>query len=398
MKEIYWTKERVFEESKKYDTRSEFAKKSQRAYQVAWANNWLNEMQWLILKLNIWDGEKVLNESKKYKTRTEFQRGSGSAYHYARLNNLLDDMIWLKRPSEFNEFSYCVYVYIDDENKVAYVGLTRNKNDRHYRHTHIINENKLSPVYKYFTNIGKNIPNPKYLEDNISCDDAREKEDYWKNWYSNNGYTMLNKGKTGRNCGSIGGMSPKWSKKKVFEESKKYTSKKEFEIGCVTAYYKAWKNKWLKDMYWLIPQKRVLNKELIFNEAKKYTSLNDFHINSPSKYSMAIRYNLLKDMTWLKYNHTFFTDDDVIKESKKYTMKCNFKKYSPKEYSYAVRHKLLEQMTWLQSKIKKWTKEEIIEESKKYKTKMELYRGNNSAYTYAWKNHMLDDLYPKEVD
>ena len=345
----YWTKEKVFEESKKYKTRKEFSNNSKYAYLVAWKNKWLDDMVWISNTLQKWNKESVINESKKYKTRSDFERGSGSAYHFARLHNLLDEMTWLNRPEKINGFIYCVYVYIDEENKVAYVGLTKNKNDRHYSHSNLI-ENKLSPVYKYFTNIGKDVPNPKYLEDNISCDEAREKEDYWRRWYSDNGYFMLNKGKTGSKCGSLGGISLKWSKKKVFEESKKYTSKKDFELGCRTAYHKAWKNNWLKDMY------------------------------------------------WLKYRNEYFTDEVVIEKSKEYKFVGDFKKYSKKEYSYAVRHKLLEKMTWLQSKIKKWTKEEVIEESKKYKTKMELYRGNNSAYTYAWKNHILDDLYPKEVE
>ena len=398
MNKIYWTKEQVFEESKKYKTRTEFSINSKRAYLVAWKNKWLDEMIWLPLKVKKWNDELVIDESKKYTTRSEFEKGSGSAYYYARLHNLLDCMIWLKRPDEFNGFRYCVYAYIDECNKVAYVGLTKNKNDRHFTHSHMIDEKKLSPVYKYFTNIGKDVPTPKYLEDNISCDEAREKEDYWKNWYSNNGYSMLNKGKTGSKCGSLGGISPKWSKKKVFEESKKYTSKKDFYVGCITAYQKAWKNNWLKDMYWLIPQMKYWDDDKVFEESRKYKTMNEFHLKSGSAYVYANQHNLLKDMTWLKYNHTFFTDDDVIKESKKYTMKCNFKKYSPKEYSYAVRHNLLDKMTWLNSKIKHWTKNEVIDESKKYKSKMEFYKKNNSAYHFAWRNHMLDDLYPKEVE
>ena len=393
----YWTKEKVFEESKKYKTRKEFSNNSKYAYLVAWKNKWLDDMVWISNTLQKWNKESVINESKKYKTRSDFERGSGSAYHFARLHNLLYEMTWLNRPEKFNGFIYCVYVYIDEENKVAYVGLTKNKNDRHYSHSNLI-ENKLSPVYKYFTNIGKDVPNPKYLEDNISCDEAREKEDYWRRWYSDNGYFMLNKGKTGSKCGSLGGISLKWSKKKVFEESKKYTSKKDFELGCRTAYHKAWKNNWLKDMYWLIPQVQYWDDNKIFEESKKYKTINEFRMKSGTAYVYASKYNLLKDMYWLKYRNEYFTDEVVIEKSKEYKFVGDFKKYSKKEYSYAVRHKLLEKMTWLQSKIKKWTKEEVIEESKKYKTKMELYRGNNSAYTYAWKNHILDDLYPKEVE
>ena len=41
-----WTKERIFTEAKKYQTRSEFQKSCVSAYQVALRNGWLSEMSW----------------------------------------------------------------------------------------------------------------------------------------------------------------------------------------------------------------------------------------------------------------------------------------------------------------------------------------------------------------
>ena len=391
----YWTKDKVFEESKKYKTRGEFAKSSGRAYQVAWKNKWLDDMDWLISSITIWNDDLVIEESKKYKTRGEFEKLSGSAYHYARIHNLLDDMLWLKKPLEFDEFVYCVYAYVDEENKVAYVGLTRDKNNRHIQHSHF-DDKKCSPVYLYFTSICKDVPNPIYLDDNINSETAREREDYWRKWYFNNGYTMLNKGKTGKGCGSLGMLSRKWSKSKVFEESKKYSNRNDFMKGSSSAYTVAFKNKWLDEMDWLIPQCQYWSKEKVIDESKKYDSLNDFRTNSGSAYAYSCRMDILKDMVWLKRSHKFFTDDEVIEKSKEYTQRGDFKKYSKKEYNYAVRNHLLEKMTWLDSKIKYWTMDEVIEESKKYSTKMEFNKGNKSAYMFAWKHNMLNDLYPKQ--
>lgn len=43
-----WTRETVFEESKKYSSRSEFKKMSSGAFRIAYMNGWLDEMNWLI--------------------------------------------------------------------------------------------------------------------------------------------------------------------------------------------------------------------------------------------------------------------------------------------------------------------------------------------------------------
>ena len=45
---------------------------------------------------NYWKNEKnILEESKKYKSRTEFKKKSNRAYDAARKLNLLDKMEWL---------------------------------------------------------------------------------------------------------------------------------------------------------------------------------------------------------------------------------------------------------------------------------------------------------------
>lgn len=43
-----WTRENVFEESKKYSSRSEFKKGSSGAFHIAYINGWLDEMSWLV--------------------------------------------------------------------------------------------------------------------------------------------------------------------------------------------------------------------------------------------------------------------------------------------------------------------------------------------------------------
>jgi len=40
----YWTKEKCVEEVKKYNSKTEFKKKSRSSYNAAYKNNWLNEI------------------------------------------------------------------------------------------------------------------------------------------------------------------------------------------------------------------------------------------------------------------------------------------------------------------------------------------------------------------
>lgn len=42
----HWTKERIFAEAKKYQSKSEFKKVCTSAYQTARVNGWLSEMSW----------------------------------------------------------------------------------------------------------------------------------------------------------------------------------------------------------------------------------------------------------------------------------------------------------------------------------------------------------------
>ena len=96
-----WTKDAVFNESKKYSLRSDFKKNSSGAFRVAYENGWLTEMVWLKApirnKPTKWTREAVFEESKKYSTTTDFNVKNATAYAVAYENGWLDEMVWLKR-------------------------------------------------------------------------------------------------------------------------------------------------------------------------------------------------------------------------------------------------------------------------------------------------------------
>ena len=98
-----WTKETVFEESKKYSSRSEFKKKKSGAFRIAYMNGWLDEMIWLVrptAKPIKWTKEAVFEESRKYFIVTEFMNNAVTAYTIAKNNNWLTIkkvVVWICR-------------------------------------------------------------------------------------------------------------------------------------------------------------------------------------------------------------------------------------------------------------------------------------------------------------
>ena len=90
-----WTKDKCIEESKKYNTKSEFWKHSRSAYNAANKNKWLSEFVWL-RQGDKWAYDSCLEEAKKYTTLTEFQKKCGGAYNKARKKGWLNDYTWFE--------------------------------------------------------------------------------------------------------------------------------------------------------------------------------------------------------------------------------------------------------------------------------------------------------------
>lgn len=148
-----------------------------------------------------------------------------------------------------------------------------------------------------------------------------------------------------------------WTKERVFEESKKYSSRLEFAKNSWTAYTYSSRNKWLDEMTWLAKRHKCQNsvsydsKEEIFKIAKEYKSLHDFFRYDMKAYSIAKKNHWLGEMTWFA---------------------------SPKKGAHT-----------------KWTPIKVKLESRKYKTRTEFYNHCSGAYLSALKLGMLNKLFPK---
>ena len=91
-----WTKEEVFEESKKYNSRSSFSEGSSGAYHIARREKWLDEMPWLVVRTTyVSMKDSIFDDARKYHSIDEFKSGSPSFYDIALKKRWLKEMIWL---------------------------------------------------------------------------------------------------------------------------------------------------------------------------------------------------------------------------------------------------------------------------------------------------------------
>ena len=405
----YWTDERIIEESKKYKTPIEFKINAPTAYKKANEKKLIKEMRWLktdrhkkrgpranhkytkdvvvsfiqehkcityadFRRINeyaynqakkngwlpelgliqdnpgkkFWTKKKVFEVARNYSNKTDFEEKEPAAYSWASEYKILDKFDWMK-PRNYDErkeeHNSTVYAYVDENDEVAYVGLTIDKNSRQKSHKYGSN----SAVRKYF---GKNIPEPISLKDGLTVLESQYYEDYYKKQYANDGYTLLNVAATGKNVGSIGGISKWTSKEKVFEESRKYHSRSEFQREAGGAYNHAKHNKWLKEMTWLTTPERKIKwtHDAVIEESHKYEYKCDFRKYACGAHQTASENGWLKEMTWLKDKHkphNYWTKEKVFEESHKYSNKKDFENKAKTAFLKAMSNEWLPLMTWL---------------------------------------------------
>lgn len=448
----YWTIEKLMEEGKKYQTKGDFKKLSPSAYSTARHKGLLNSMDWFkdgrhkkrgpykehkysieiiadivrknncvtvtdLRKVNeyaykqarnnkwlselglvenkhedgYWTPERVWAVAKLYTNKAEFKKEEPVASSWASHYCLLDKMDWMRCPTydeRRENHDSEVYAFIDEKNKVAYVGLSIDTKTRKRAHR----SDKKSAVKKYF---GKNVPEPIILKTDLTIDESTYWEDYYKKKFQSEGYDVLNVALTGLGTGSIGGISKWHSKEVVFDEARKYHSRTEFCRKSGGAYNHAVANGWLDEMPWLKTPPRPIKwtREKVFEESHKYQYRGEFCNGSAQAYRVAKDNGWLEEMTWVKEKHkpsNYWTRERVFEESRKYSNQKEFKENANGAYQAAMRQGLIKEMTWLKPLplgiISVWTRENIIEESRKYTSRSEFAEKSPTAYNHAIKD------------
>ena len=188
--------------------------------------------------------EECLKAAKQCKSRGEFGKKFPGLYESARKYGFLEQYDWLKTPEKIyknldeNNRSYYVYSYdfspLSDDKEI-YIGLSDSEGqNREYGHRVLRISSRTgkdisSPVRKIALKYGLNLSKKeelnykKILEDNLTAQEAQEKEDYYVSYYKNSGYKILNKARTGIGSSSLGGAIKKWdSIEKCMEAVKIY--------------------------------------------------------------------------------------------------------------------------------------------------------------------------------
>lgn len=324
---------------------SDMKKLNGSAYNVARKNHWIADYNWFIRKQHTpYSYDEVYEIAKNYTCSSDFQKGNGSAYGKARANGWIKDYTW------FRVKQHAPYTYEE-----CYEVALSYKSRRELALANI-------GVYQAALNHG-------WLDDYTWFETKQRPFNYW-------------------------------TKEKVIEESKKFSSRGEFALMNATAYRKARVNGWLDEMVWL-KDKRIdfTNDKIDCVYAYEFEEYNSVYVGR----------TLVKRLKDRHYEHIFTESDAVYLFTKDKNISTPDIKVLEsgltvsegvlKEGFYLERYKndgwniLNRTKTGSIGKIGsiKWSKKTCSEEAKKYITKSEFSKNSGGAYNVARKNGWLND-------
>lgn len=209
-----------------------------------------------------WNNKKHCEEEfQNFKNKRELMKNSYGCYKAASKNG------WLKELSEkyfkenvilrhdSNERINCVYSYeynINDKNYV-YIGRTNclKKRDKAHRngYTHRNKTKTFDIVYTFAKENNLQIPEVKVLKDNLTIEESQYYEDFYRNEYLENGWSVLNKAKTGIGIGSLGSAIQKWTYDECKKEAAKYENRNKMKLANQSAYQVCLRKGYLNDFF-----------------------------------------------------------------------------------------------------------------------------------------------------
>ena len=259
------THERFMEIAKDCKTKKDVKEKDISIFSKAGKEGWWKDCPWIPERScspRKWTDKRRWEAALKCKTKTEYSERFNGAYTYDNKHGLLDRYTHFEKHiaegRDPNAEDYVIYVYRDEEHKVVYVGLTyeERKAKRHSEHVNGRKEDDGSVFYdvaaRYWQSIGKPLPQPRYVMDELHINDVGYFEEWYIEHYKKAGWTVLNIAKGG----SLGGAKVKWTYETCLEDSKNYDTRTSWENGNSPAYYKAVRNytedgrRWIDTFEW----------------------------------------------------------------------------------------------------------------------------------------------------
>ena len=295
-----WTYEACYEVALTCKSRNEMKKKYPYAYKTSWKHGWLDKFTWFDKPKTIlfYTEEKCLELVKKCKTLKEFRTKFPYAYNSARKHNWLDNYDWLERECPADNWKSVVYAFFYNEQHAVYIGITNNKNRRNEEH----HKDKRGTNYKFAQKHNIQIPDMVILKDNLSPEpEGLYWEDYYVKKYKEDGWTVLNKAKTGIRSGSIGRLSEnRLTKKKCYEISLDCTTRTELQKKHPGVYQKVLKNNWFDEFKHILPPIKTCalkwTHEKIMKEVYNNDTYKDFKTKSRKAYDAAWYRGMLSEI------------------------------------------------------------------------------------------------------
>lgn len=398
----HYTKEACEEEAKKYSTLYDFRTKSRQYYEQSKSKGWLNDYVWLdrVKKpLGYWNKQTCFETAKEFTTIIDFRNEYPHVYQMAKENGWLNDYVWLEKKSyvDLDKQNDNVYAYVFEEFKSVYVGRTNKLKRRHREHTRYQNNDT---VHKFICENGIQNPTMIVLEENVTIREGLEKENYWKEWYKEKGYSILNKAGTGLTSGSVGGIGcnqSRWTRDACYEEAKKYDSRTKFARGKQTAYEQARTNGWLDDYTWFKKIKIKYTYEMCYDAAKMCESVKLFRKQYPREYYYSRKNEWLKDFIWLKDDEQKYTYEKLYNLAKNYTNVSDLMTEHYDEWQAAKRLQITKDFTWLNHDRNKFTYEDCFVAAKNYNSLKDFKQSQKAYYKAAsWHGWVIDYVWMKD--
>ncbi len=394
-------------EAQKYQYYNDFRTKSHRFYMVARSRGWLKEYAWLIKEPiepynKKWNYDTCYEEAKKYKTRNAFNKGSTGAYNVARKNGWLADYTWIPDFSDADAKVDSVYCYLFETENAAYVGRTLmyRQHIRDLEH----NSYETDSVYKFAHKNNCNIPKMHIIEENLTIQQGREREDYWRKYYESCGYFMLNKAATGAKSSSIGALSHgKWTFEKAYNIAKAFQTIhemcEEYEYLYKISKARGWLEKfdWFRGEEIRIEKQTKWTEDVCKEEALKYNSRKDFRKYCKGAYDKAKEMGWLQNYTWLTYNkpHSEWDYDSCKEEASKYSNRNEFGKSAYGAYTCARKNGWLDDFYPIP--LRRYFDYDTCKRMvSKYQSLNDLLINDRSLYESIRKKGWLDNFFPKD--
>lgn len=280
--------------------------------------------------------------------RSQFNRYFHQAWKLLRKNGLLDK--YFPNLCNNNEREHVVYRYYFPLSNAIYIG--RTLKIRIYRRDYEHKTQYSDSVYKHSVETKQPFPQLQVIEWNLTLTESQIKEGEFVEEYRKNGYTILNKSKTGLGSSSIGRInSNRLTKKHCHDCAKKCRTLKDFKINFKSEYTKSCQNKWLKDFSFL---RRVKKEngfwdvyENFYKELEKYNfDVRALKKSNPTAYQHGARNGFTKKFIKIRtpHNKKSYTIDFLKKEAKQYTSKRQLQLHNRSVYNACRKNGILDEI------------------------------------------------------